>query len=438
MTTNKRVTVAIIGGGVAGISAANYFDKKNIDYIIIEKENILGGLLRPLNYKGFTFDRAVHLSFATEKEVRSEFDKTEYITHKPNSYNWDQNVWLRHPVQNNLFPLDLQRKINATKSLIEASNIKIEINNYSDWLYSSYGKYFAENYPAKYTKKYWRYSPEHLDIDWLGPRMVEPDLDLVLEGAMSQTKKNTYYVKEMRYPKEGSYYKFIKNMANNVKAMCSESVSEIDVDKNRVTTSSGKEIIYSYIINTSPLPSLVRMLRNAPTNILECAEGLEATSVDLISIGMKTHIDFKSLWFYIYDEDIYASRCYSPSIKSVKNAPAEQSSIQFEIYSVANESAHNTEKLKENCIYALQKMNICSPDDIQFIEHHREEYANVIFKKGTSVKAATLVEWLKLQKIHSAGRFGEWKYLWSNQSYMSGLNAAKNIVDELTHCAKNR
>lgn len=438
MTIEKRFTVAIIGGGVAGISAANYFAKKNIDYIVIEKEEMLGGLLRPLNYHGFIFDRAVHLSFATEKDVRSEFDKTEYITHKPNSYNWDENVWLRHPVQNNLFPLDLKRKINATKSLIEASNIKIEINNYSDWLYSSYGKYFAENYPVKYTKKYWRYCPEHLDIDWLGPRMSEPDLDLVLEGAMSEMEINTYYVKEMRYPKEGSYYNFIRNMANNVKAICNEKVSKIDTDKSQIITSTGKVIIYSYIVNTSPLPNLVRLLGNATTNILECAEGLEATSVDLISIGMKTHIDFKSLWFYIYDEDIYASRCYSPSIKSIKNTPAEQSSIQFEIYSIVSESEPTIEELKENCIYALQKMNICRPDDIQFIEHHREEFANVIFKKNTSVKAATLVEWLKLHKIHSAGRFGEWKYLWSNQSYMSGLSAAKDIEEKLSHATKNR
>jgi len=29
--------------------------------------------------------------------------------------------------------------------------------------------------------------------------------------------------------------------------------------------------------------------------------------------------------------------------------------------------------------------------------------------------------------IISAGRFGEWDYLWSNQAFMSGMKAAKRI-----------
>jgi hypothetical protein len=31
--------------------------------------------------------------------------------------------------------------------------------------------------------------------------------------------------------------------------------------------------------------------------------------------------------------------------------------------------------------------------------------------------------------ITSAGRFGEWDYLWSNQAFMSGLRAARKIND---------
>ena len=230
MECNYETSVVIIGGGVAGIAAANHFRKNNIDYLLLEKESDLGGLLRPLNYDGYKFDRAVHLSFATEKEVRAVFDKTDFITHQPDSYNWDQDVWIRHPVQNNLYPLDLTKKIKALTRLLKASATNSDIDNYQDWLYCSYGQYFADNYPGKYTKKYWRFNPDNLDIDWLGPRMEKPNIELVLEGAISQTEKNTYYVKEMRYPKAGNYYEFIRSMASNVRAFCNEEVISVDLD----------------------------------------------------------------------------------------------------------------------------------------------------------------------------------------------------------------
>jgi len=35
----------------------------------------------------------------------------------------------------------------------------------------------------------------------------------------------------------------------------------------------------------------------------------------------------------------------------------------------------------------------------------------------------TVLEFLESKNIKSIGRFGEWDYLWSNQSFMSGYNS---------------
>ena len=45
------------------------------------------------------------------------------------------------------------------------------------------------------------------------------------------------------------------------------------------------------------------------------------TSGQLVSLGFNQPDIAKHLWFYIYDEDIYPSRAYSPSIKSPNNVP---------------------------------------------------------------------------------------------------------------------
>ena len=161
-----------LGGGISGLSACNFLLKKNIFNTILEKENKLGGLLRPIKIKNYTFDRAVHLSFAKEKEVREVFDQTEYITHQPISYNWDKNIWIKHPVQNNLKPLNFLKKLRLIFSLLSGFFRPItKVSNYRKWLLNSYGSFFAESYPIKYTKKYWGYDPEKLSTSWLGPRM---------------------------------------------------------------------------------------------------------------------------------------------------------------------------------------------------------------------------------------------------------------------------
>lgn len=55
-------------------------------------------------------------------------------------------------------------------------------------------------------------------------------------------------------------------------------------------------------------------------------------------------------------------------------------------------------------------------------------YGNVIFEKGTKKIANTLTDWLFENGIISIGRFGKWKCLWSDQSFVSGYNATKKII----------
>ena len=71
---------------------------------------------------------------------------------------------------------------------------------------------------------------------------------------------------------------------------------------------------------------------------------------------------------------------------------------------------------------------MATKEDIYFTKYDFIENGNVIFKLGTEDTRDELIEWFRKKGIIPAGRFGEWKYLWSNESYISGLNAAKEII----------
>ena len=58
------------------------------------------------------FDRFVHFSFAKDEQVNRIFmdGAGEVFRHVPNAYNLYQGIWIKHPAQNNLYPLSQKMK----------------------------------------------------------------------------------------------------------------------------------------------------------------------------------------------------------------------------------------------------------------------------------------------------------------------------------------
>lgn len=112
-----------------------------------------------------------------------------------------------------------------------------------------------------------------------------------------------------------------------------------------------------------------------------------------------------------------------PSAKSKDNVPEGFFSIQFEIYFNSREKPLDKKDCIDNCYYALEKLGIAMKEDVIFTDYRIVEYGNIIFGKGTEEIAHDLNEWLKEKGIVQIGRFGEWKYFWSDQALLSGYKA---------------
>jgi protoporphyrinogen oxidase len=417
----EELDVVILGGGVAGLGAALKARETGRNAIIFEARDSAGGLLDNFTIDGFRFDHAVHLSFATEDKVRAIFDRTPYLTHPSDSYCFDRDRWLKHPVQNNLAPLDAADKVALIKSFLQRPST-LAGDDYESWLRHQYGDAIADRYPVRYTQKYWATPASALSTEWIGQRMRRAELDEILFGAMTTETPNTYYTKEMRYPREGGYKAFIAPLIADSAIRTGHRAVAIDSAARTVRFDNGAVVRYQSLVSTLPLPVLARITVDAPDAVRAAAEQLKATSIDLVSVGFNKPL-IKDLWFYIYDDDILASRAYSPSVKSPENAPEGCSSLQFEIYSRGEESRFDAETLKDNVRYALGKMGIAKADDIVFVDHRVLRFGNVIFDRGMEAHRQRVLDWARGAGIASCGRFGEWDYLWSNQSLLSGYNA---------------
>lgn len=418
----------ILGAGISGLGAAYSLRQKGETPLVLEKDETYGGLCGCFTIDGFTFDRFVHLSFAKDERVLNIFNTSakRIITHIPNPYNIYNRKWIKHPAQNNLYPLSAEEKSLIIKDFLSRpNNVEADkIDNYEQWLRIQFGNYFAEHFPMKYTKKYWMCEAKELETRWVGQRIYQPSVEEVIKGSQTADTPVTYYAKEMRYPASGGYRQFFSLLAEGTDIRYGKEVTNIDTTKKTVKTSDNTTYHFTRLISTLPLNLYPSLMPGMPEDIKTAARMLKATSGYHVSIALKTKDIPPYLWWYIYDEDILAARVYSPSLKSPNNAPEGCSSLQMEVYCAEN--AFTEQELKERTVGKLIEMGIIKEEDILFTHIGFEAYANVIFDKNIYVCREKVRKYLISQGIEPIGRFGEWGYLWSDQSLLSGLNVDNN------------
>lgn len=447
----KKPKAIVLGAGIAGISAAYHLQEKGkYEVLVYEQNDDWGGLCGGFyvdSAKGkFWFDNAVHLSFTGDKYTKSTFHTNATpITHTPNPINYYENIAIKHPAQNNLYHLPTDLKVKALKDMIDNKNPK-KAKTYEDWLKAQYGDFFTENFVKKYTRKYWTLDAKELSTSWVGGRFYIPNLEEILFGAMSDKTPNTYYASEMNYPKCGQYRSFVKNLASSLNIKYHKKATKIT--KDSVIFNDNENISFDKLISTIPINQIVNLIPNTPQKVKNAAAKLQATSVAIVSLGFDKKDIAKNLWFYVYDEDKLFARVYSPSLKSPNNAPKNCSSLQAEIYFSAFKplesmisnfykkspppiTLDNSQQIKQILInhtkHNFIKLGLCKDSDIICSDCRILPFGNVIFTHKMEHYRKIVLDFVESLGIVSCGRFGEWDYLWSDQSFLSGRDAVLDI-----------
>lgn len=429
----RNVENLILGAGFAGLGASHALKSRGAESTILEKDDTYGGLCGNFVINGFRFDRFVHVSFSKIDEVNKLFWEScggndGVIKHIPNPFNIYNKKWIKHPAQNNLFPLSEEEKtviINDFLARPDITKVKAP-DNYEQWLRLQYGNYFAEHFPMVYTRKYWMKEAKELRTEWTGGRFYQPSVEEVIEGSKTANTPVTYYAKEQFYPKEGGFKHFVSKLADEANILYNMGVYSIDTT-DRIVRTHGKDgenaFYYNRLISSIPLPEIIKMLKNVPEEILEAVAKLEATSGYHVSIALKTKNIPPYMWWYIYDEDILAARVYSPSIKSPSNVPEGCSSLQMEVY--CKEGEYTEKEIIDGTVGKLIELDIIKGEDILFTHVGFEKYGNIIFTEPIYEARKKVRDYLLSKGIETIGRFGEWDYLWSDQALLSGLKINK-------------
>jgi protoporphyrinogen oxidase len=419
----EKIKNLIIGAGIAGLGASYSLKKRGESSLVLEQNNTYGGLSGSFEINGFCFDRFIHMSFAKDEEVRKIFMEStngDIYEHESAAFNLYKGIWVKHPAQNNLFPLEQWEKDKIVDDFRQRPTTVGEIHNYEEWLRHQFGNYFAENFPMRYTRKYWLHEAKDLRTEWIGVRIYQPNIEEVIKGCNTNVTPHVLYTQELRYPKKGGFVHFLKSLADKSDIRTNSKVVKVDVDQKVVTLGDGTQLNYERLISSMPLPELINAIPHAPENVKKAASTLEATSGYHISVGFKGNRIPPLLYWYIYDEDILSARVFSPSRQSPNNAPEGCSSLQIEVY--CREGQYTEKELIDGTIGKLDKLGVIHKEDILFTHIEFEKYANVTFTQPVYESRKVVRNYLTSVGIETIGRFGEWDYLWTDQSLLSGLH----------------
>jgi protoporphyrinogen oxidase len=171
------------------------------------------------------------------------------------------------------------------------------------------------------------------------------------------------------------------------------------------------------------------MIPAAPTAIHDAAARLINNSVMIINIGVDRSNLSEFQWIYFDGEEPFY-RVHFPSNLSRFCAPKGAGAVCVEIaYSRFRPLKIGREKLFKLTVDRLTKTGILrSSDNIIFQNIIDQKYAYVIYDQYRETCVRKLRDYLRKYDIETCGRFGEWAYLWMDQSILSGRRAAEAIL----------
>jgi len=429
--------VAVLGAGISGLSASYHLGHR--DTVVYEGTNHYAGHVHCEVVDGFTWDDGPHFSFASNKYVKQLLEDMvdgEFETLSTKSANYFYGSWIDHPAQANLYQVPEPLRTQCVESFLASRNDADQPpKTYWDWLCGAMGPVFAANFPAAYTRKYWTTEPSNLSTEWVGNRILKPDVEEVLSGAQGLSGRTTsHYIakSDARYPTHGGFMGYTHKMAAGADIRYGHWVEQVDLERRILTFADGTEATYDHLISTIPLKQLVLRASGAPDTVHEAAATLRCTEFLRVDVAVDHPSRREDTWLYCYDEDKLSTRISFTEKFSPNNAPPGTTGIQVETYgSEYRALPSDYDVVKERILNELEEMALIDGRHaVRYINVTRVPQGNPIFDLDRRAAMDEIDPYLDGLGVQRVGRYGEWKYLMTDACIISSLRAVAAVNDE--------
>jgi UDP-galactopyranose mutase len=483
-TSESVAPVVVIGAGPTGLSAAYHLGR---NAILLEQTDRVGGWCRSIEDTGFTFDMAGHIMFSNDPYVHEMYqlllgDNVHWQDRE--AWIYSKKVFTRYPFQGALYGLPPEvikecivgaiearfgsltakkpaadkgtngdytgperrgmfeplMKANGSRKPRTYTGAERRLNahkgspkNFEEFIYKVWGRGIAKHFAIPYNQKLWAVPLEEMETSWLGGRVPLPNLEEMIEGALSQSPKPMGPNARFGYPLRGGFQALMNGFLPYLEGELRLQIRVVAVSPSRhtVTLSDGTVVPYEFLISTMPLPALIQVMGNeAPADVRKAAAGLRHVSVRCVNIGVGRENLTEKHWIY-YPEDPVFHRIFVQGNASPHCNPPGGFGLTCEItYSEAKPLPCDGDALIQRCIEDCHRVGFFQPGDPIWAANQVDmPVAYVVYDHDRARNVSVIREWLSAQDIVLAGRYAEWEYYNSDHAFIAGKKAAEQVAE---------
>src|SRR5215211_7274321 len=476
--------VVVLGAGPTGLSAAYHLGP---DALLIEQAVRVGGWCRSIVDNGFTFDMAGHIMFSTDPYVHQMYQ----VLLGDNVHWQDREAWIyskgvhtRYPFQGALYGLPpdvikecivgaIEARFGSLKAkkpaadngttrdytgperrgmfepLMKANSLrkpraytvaerrlnahKGSPKSFEEFIYKVWGRGIAKHFAIPYNQKLWAVPLAEMETSWLGGRVPLPNLEEMIDGALSPSAKPMGPNARFGYPLHGGFQALMNGFLPHLQGelRLETRVAAVSPSRHTLTLSDGTVLPYDFLISTMPLPALIQVMgKEAPSDVRKAAVGLRHVSVRCVNIGVGRENLTEKHWIY-YPEDTVFHRIFVQGNASPHCKPPGGFGLTCEItYSEAKPLPCDGEALIQRCIEDCHRVGFFQPGDPIWAANQVDmPVAYVVYDHDRARNVSVIREWLSTQDIVLAGRYAEWEYYNSDHAFIAGKKAAEQVAD---------
>ncbi|MHB8692691.1 MAG: FAD-dependent oxidoreductase [Solirubrobacteraceae bacterium] len=353
--------VAVLGGGLAGLSCAYELAKAGADVTVLEREDHYGGMASSFvdteNGEYWSYDFGPHRFHTVDPELiehvktildgnHRQAERLSRIVLGGRFFDYPLNAT---NVLRNLPPLTLLRSFTdyAWVRLTE----RLGWSHYSDenfegWVTKRFGRTLYDLFFGRYTAKTWKMPPNQISGDWASQRISQLDLvDAVKKTLVKTGDTPRGLVRSFIYPARGGIGEIARGYVRELEAMGSKVLTGAPV--TRLETSDGDVVSVQYggrgaggggiieadeYISTIPITALARCVRPAaPKEVLDAIRRLQYVSIVFIYLKLDRPQVSPDSWVYLPESHVTIHRISEFKNFSPEAAPPGKTMVCAEI-----------------------------------------------------------------------------------------------------------
>jgi len=450
--------VAIIGAGPAGLTAAYVLAKQGDARVtVLEADDIVGGISRTAQYKGFRFDIGGHRFFTKIAPVEAlwhEILGDQFIGVPRLSRIFYNGKFFNYPLK----PANAFAGLGPINSLlIVLSYLKWHYRpypveeNFEQWVTNRFGRRLYRIFFKTYTEKVWGIPCTEIRAEWAAQRIQGLSLARAILAATSLNKRGATIkslIHEFQYPRlgPGQMWETCRDrvVERGHQVLLQHYVDRIELDGGRVKavhvkTPDGERVIEAeHFISTMPIRSLVRALSPAaPAATREAAEGLRYRDFIVVALMLNRDHLFPDNWIYIHTPGVKVGRIQNFNNWSAAMVPVPGvTCLGMEYFCFKGDGLWESrdEDLITQAAGELEKLGLARRADVVDGKVIRMPKAYPIYDAAYRAHLTKVREFIDpIPNLHTVGRNGMHKYNNQDHSMLAAMMAVWNMQGASHH-----